>query len=270
MIELFSRDIHLQNRRSSKGNQLKFEKNGIWYKADYLGYEALAETVIAKLFRFSDLDPSEYVNYDLEEISYNRQVFHGCKSPDFTDGWQLITLERLLEQQYGQGLNRIVYAIENHTERLKTMVDLVQRASNLQGFGPYMAKMLTVDSLFLNEDRHSHNLAVLTNEHGEYKLCPLFDHGAALLSDTLLDYPMGRDPLELIPAARPKTFCDSFAEQLDIAEKLYGQQIRFSFGYNDVKEILDRAIIYPAGVRQRVLDIIMEQKRKYPYLFTEG
>ena len=267
MIELFSTEFHQENRRSSKGNQLKFERNEIWYKADYLGYEGLAETVISKLLHYSSLDTSEFVDYDTEEILYNGQVFTGCRSHDFTDGWQLITVERLLSLKYGRSLNQVVYAITDHTERLKTMVDLVERATGLRNFGPYMAKTLTVDSFFLNEDRHAHNLAVLTDNRQTFRLCPLFDHGAGLLSDTQLDYPIGRDPLQMISAARPKTFCESFDEQMDIAEKLYGEQIRFSFDYHTVKTILDQAPIYPEEVRQRVLDIIMEQRRRYTYLF---
>ena len=43
MVELFSGDFHQPERRSSKGNQLKFVRDGIWYKADYLGYEGLAD-----------------------------------------------------------------------------------------------------------------------------------------------------------------------------------------------------------------------------------
>ena len=267
MIELFGGDVHQQDRRSSKGNQLKFERDGIWYKADYLGYEGLAETVISKLLRFSSLDPSEYVEYDTEEILYNDQVFTGCRSRDFTDGWQLITLERLLLRVYGRGLNQVVYAIGDHTERLRTMVELVVRVTGLKGFGSFMAKTLTVDALFLNEDRHAHNLAVLTKDLREFRLCPLFDHGAGLLSDTRLDYPEGRDPLQMIPSARPKTFCEDFGEQIEIAEKLYGQQVRFSFSYNDVKKIMDEAVAYPPEIRQRVTDIVMEQRRRYIYLF---
>lgn len=267
MIELFNTEFHQQDRRSSKGNQLKFERGGIWYKADYLGYEGLAETVISRLLRFSSLDPSEYVDYDTEEILYNGQVFTACKSIDFTDGWQLITLERLLSRVYGRGLNQVVYAIEDHAQRLKALVELVERATGLNDFGPYMAKTLTVDSLFLNEDRHSHNLAVLTKDLKEFRLCPLFDHGASLLSDTRMDYPADRDPLQMIPSVKPKTFCESFDEQLEIAEKLYGQQIRFSFSFNDVKPIVDQAVIYSPEIRQRVMDIIMEQRRRYSYLF---
>ena len=38
MIELFEQNIRTNDRQSSKGNQLKWEKEGIWYKADYPGY----------------------------------------------------------------------------------------------------------------------------------------------------------------------------------------------------------------------------------------
>ena len=268
MTELFSKDIHTQARRSSKGNQLKFERDHIWYKADYLGYEGLAEYVVSGLLRHSDLQDAEYVDYRLEQIVYNGQVFNGCMSLDFADGWQLITLERLLAQVYGQGLNQVVYAIENHTERLKTLVELVERVTGIESFGPYMAKLITIDSLFLNEDRHAHNLAVLTKNLKDFRLCPVFDNGAALLSDTMLDYPAERDPLEMISLAKPKTFCDSFEEQLDIAESLYGMTIRFSFSYDDVKALLDQAEIYPPEIRRRVLDLVMYQKQKYRYLFV--
>ena len=39
MIELFEQNERMQDRQSSKGNQLKWENAGIWYKADYTGYE---------------------------------------------------------------------------------------------------------------------------------------------------------------------------------------------------------------------------------------
>ena len=57
MIELFSSDFQMPERKSSKGNQLKFTRDGFWYKADYLGYEGLAETVVSRLLYFSGLKP---------------------------------------------------------------------------------------------------------------------------------------------------------------------------------------------------------------------
>ena len=44
MIHLFEQNIEKTDRQSSKGNQLKWENQGIWYKADYTGYEGLADS----------------------------------------------------------------------------------------------------------------------------------------------------------------------------------------------------------------------------------
>ncbi|MBO4688638.1 MAG: hypothetical protein J5636_09020 [Clostridiales bacterium] len=269
MIRLLDSDMQEFNRQSSKGNQLKFRKGEIWYKADYLGYEGLAEYVVSELLSFSDLRPDEYVEYELEEIEYNDSAFRACKSKDFTDGWNLITLERLFKDTYGVGLNKIIYGTPDHVERLKILVEQVERTTGIKDFGIYMSKLLTVDALFLNEDRHTHNIAVLTNGVGDFRLSPIFDNGAGLLSDTRMEYPLTRDPLEWIPRVKPKTFCDSFEEQLEIAEKLYGENLHFSFGYNEVETIVEKAGIYPKEIRRRVIDVVMEMKRRYSYLFTE-
>lgn len=34
---------------TSKGNQLKWKCDGYWYKADHMGYEGLAETIVSAL-----------------------------------------------------------------------------------------------------------------------------------------------------------------------------------------------------------------------------
>ena len=49
MIELFEQNTRTLARQSSKGNQLKWENDGIWYKADYTGYEGLAEYMVSQL-----------------------------------------------------------------------------------------------------------------------------------------------------------------------------------------------------------------------------
>ena len=269
MITLQDDQMKTLNRRSSKGNQLKFEKDGFWYKADHAGYEGLAEYAVSNLLRYSTLGRDEFVLYEPEQILYRDRVFNGCKSADFTGGWQLITLERLFTQAFGKGLNSIIYSIEDHTLRLKTTVDLVQRLTGIPDFGKYLAKLVTVDAVFLNEDRHTHNIAVMTNDRGEYKLCPIFDNGASLLSDTTIDYPLGTDCLELMKRAKPSTFCQSFEEQVDIAEELYGEQIRFAFGYHEIKDIIDRAPNYPHEIRGRVIDLILNRRQAYGYLFRQ-
>ena len=74
MIELFEQDRKTENRQSSKGNQLKWENNNIWYKADYTGYEGLAECVISRLLTYSNLNSNEFVLYNPEEIKYKSHI----------------------------------------------------------------------------------------------------------------------------------------------------------------------------------------------------
>lgn len=267
MIELFEDELNMPDRQSSKGNQLKFKRDNCWYKADYLGYEGLVEYTVSKLLKHSSLDEAEYVDYELDLISYKGQVFNACRSVDFTEGWQLITLERLFKQMYGRGLNNMIYSISDHVERLKILVDRVEDITGISGFGMYMSKTLTIDGFFLNEDRHTHNLAVMTNGKGDFKLSPIFDNGAGLLSDTSLEYPLGKDYIKLIDRVRPKSFCDDFAEQIDIAEKLYGRGIRFDFDRNTVVETVDGALQYSEEIRRRVIDTIMQMRRTYEYMF---
>ena len=64
MIELFEQNIRKNDRQSSKGNQLKWENEGTWYKADYTGYEGLTEYVISHLLNKSTLSAEEFVLYD--------------------------------------------------------------------------------------------------------------------------------------------------------------------------------------------------------------
>ena len=271
MVQLFENDLIETQLKSSKGNQYKWRSGDTWYKADYTGYEGLAEYVISHLLGKTSLRDDEYLLYDLEDISYKTNIYHGVKSKHFLDdGWQLITLERLFKNTYGQGLNSMIYKTEDITNRLKLLVDETQRLTGLKDFGIYMSKMLTVDSFFLNEDRHTHNIAVLTTGTGEYKLCPLFDQGAGLLSDTTLDYPLGGDIYEMIDSVKPKTFCDSFIDQLEIAEKLYGYNIKFNFTKKEIDAILDAVPngMYSEEIIERVRKVCYERRRQYSYLFA--
>ena len=49
MVRLEKADLYVENRKSSKGNQLKWRKDNLWYKADYTGYEGLAEYLVSEL-----------------------------------------------------------------------------------------------------------------------------------------------------------------------------------------------------------------------------
>ena len=268
MIELFEQNIRTNDRQSSKGNQLKWENKRIWYKADYTGYEGLAEYMISHLLKKSTLTENEFVCYDLEKIKYGSVIYNGVKSKNFlNEDWQIITLERLFKNFFGESLYKTLYRIPEHKERLHFLVQQVERITGLQNFGIYMNKLLTIDAFFLNEDRHMHNIAVLMNGNGDYMYCPIFDNGAGLLSDTTMDYPLSGDTYSLIDNVQSKTICSEFDEQLDISESLYNINLKFHFTKKDVNELLVNAGAYPEEIRNRVEDVIFAQIRKYTYLF---
>ncbi|MBR1771403.1 MAG: hypothetical protein IJ747_05190 [Lachnospiraceae bacterium] len=271
MVELFEQNRKFKTRQSSKGNQLKWENNGTWYKADYAGYEGLSEYMVSHLLQTSSLLEEEFVCYELEQISYKTQIFRGAKSADFLSGdWQIITLERLFEGFFGKGLNYAIYKIADEKERLRFLVEQTERITGLKNFGIYMNKLFTIDAFFLNEDRHTHNIAVLMDGAHRFRLCPFFDHGASLLSDTTLDYPLEGELYELIDSAKAKTISKDFETQMEVSEDLYGQNLQFHFSKKDVEQLLEQADIYPDAIHERVRRILFEQMRRYPYLFPRA
>lgn len=268
MIELFEQNYRRFDRQSSKGNQLKWENAGIWYKADYNGYEGLSEFICSNLLKYSNLNKTEYVLYELEQIKYKATIYNGVKSNNLLkDDWQIITLERLYKTFTGESLYKQLWHISGVEDRLVFLVNQVERITGLKGLGRYLNILFTIDAFFLNEDRHLHNIAVLMNSEGKYNYCPIFDQGAGLLSDTNMDYPLGEDVYTLIDSAKSKTICESFDEQLDASEKLYGENLKFSFKKSDVDTLLELADIYPNEIIERVRSVIFDRMRKYGYLF---
>ena len=114
-----------------------------------------------------------------------------------------------------------------------------------------------------------HNIAVLMNEAGDFAYCPIFDHGAGLLADKTMDYPMDEDVYELIKLPQAKTISNDFDEQMDISEQLYKNNLKFTFTKSDVKVLLEKAENYSKEERERVETVIYEQMRKYTYLFEK-
>lgn len=269
MIRLDDNNLMTFESHSSKGNQLKWKLSDVWYKADYTGYEGLVEYVTSQLLCETSLSAAEFIKYDTEKIIYKHAEFNGCKSIDFVgDDWQIITLERLYKTKYNRAFMRDVWKLRNVSDRHIFLVEQVEKMTGIGNFGEYLSKMLTIDAFFLNEDRHLHNVAVLMNNEGIMKVCPFFDHGAGLLADTTVDYPLEVDTIQLMGEVKGKTVCDSFDEALDEAERLFGRHIKFDFTKHDVQRILDDNNLYSDNVKERVKTIIYQQMNKYGYLFS--
>jgi hypothetical protein len=269
IIDLSKVNMEPSQGHTSKGNQPKWQLDGEWYKADYMGYEALAEVLISKLLEKSNV--SDFVKYEPVQIVNEGKTLNGCKSQNFRGKDEmLIPFERMHRAYHGKGLAKELTHMETDTEKIQYTVNFIEEVTGLEAVGAYITTLLEVDCFFLNEDRHTNNLAVIRNENtGVYRLCPIFDNGLSILSD-LNDYPLETDIYTSISRIKAKPFNTDFDEQVSAAEQLYGTQTRFSFTKQDVtNELTKLSDAYGDEILNRTERIIFEQMRKYPVYFQQ-
>lgn len=236
-ITIIGKNIDTGEGHSSKGNQLKWEQDGWWYKADAFGYESLAEVVVSRLLAQSNIPDA--VMYEPIFIRYQDRVYRGCRSRNFRrEGEELVTLERIARSCTGFGLAKQMAHIADVRERIGYMEELVRNVTGIEDFGVYLTKMLEIDAFFLNEDRHTNNIALLyAPAEREYRLCPFFDMGLSLFSDTREAYPFGKDFAACRKTICAKPFSRDFDEQLDAANEQYGYYLKFDFPANRICDV---------------------------------
>lgn len=252
---------------TSKGDQPKWQVGRKWYKADHMGHEALSEVLVAGLLKKSNV--KEFVAYQPAVIEYDGKTLRGCVSRNFRGKDEmLIPFERLHRAYKGRGLAQTISGMGDAVERIRYTVDFIEQTTGLSGVGNELTMLLELDAFFLNEDRHTNNLAVIRNEETLcFRLCPIFDNGLALLSDWN-DYPVDADMFQCISRVRAKPFAQDFVEQVDAANELYGSCLKFSFTKADVEEVLGSMVgLYPDDLLQRVKLVVYEQMRKYSVYF---
>ena len=232
-----------------------------------MGYESLSEFIVSKLLNKSNV--KDYINYELIRIKYDNKEVTGCSSRNFRNkNEMLIPIEKLHRQYFGYGLATTLAKIDSVEKRIDYTVSFLEDKTALKDIGKYFSLMLAIDTFFLNEDRHTNNIAVIRNENTKtFRMAPIFDNGLSLLSD-VNDYPIDKDVYSNIKLVKAKPFDTSFDEQLDAAEKLYGCNLKFSFDKADVYALIDSIKgLYDAHIINRVERIILEQMRKYSFLF---
>ena len=221
---------------SSKGNQDKWMKEGYWLKADFLGYEGLAEYVSSQLYKsFAIFEEFTAVEYGLcliqDETGKCRE---GCFCKNFLQpGENLLTVGRLL--LLADGAYEKKYMRLSAVEKFMYVVDVVTKHTGLFSFRKWLAILLQWDAFILNEDRHLFNIGVISKESGEYGLMPIFDNGAAFFSDTSKDYPITAPLGVCCKKIKSKPFSTSFATQLKAVPSEY--QCEFEKSYLKLPEI---------------------------------
>lgn len=266
-ITFLNDHMKIEGHYSSKGNQWKWTDGSYWYKADQLGYETMTETVVSHLLTQSVIN--NHVIYEPVLIEYHEKELLCCKSSNFLkDSEELITLERLFRQNAAMSLSKELSYFSDIKKRIEYTVDHVINYTGLEDFGIYLTKILEMDAFFLNEDRHTNNIAVIYDlKQKEYRYCPYFDMGLSLFADTKQDFPMEKPLEDCRKSVVAKPFARDFDEQMDAANELYGSYLRFTITKEDmVKEVDKWEFPYGKEIIDRVKEILRYQAGKYRYM----
>ena len=249
---------------SSKGNQEKWydSETNLWYKLDQFGYESLSETLISILLERSNIEkdtPFTFVRYEPVRLMVHNRERTGCVSDSFLkEGQSVITINHLLSRVLGFSLKDKLLSLTSDKKRIAYLAEATKEYTGLDYFGEYLTLLFEIDSLFLNDDRHLNNIAVIKTGT-KYDYCPIFDNGAGLLSDIRLS-PMDVKPRALISALRARPFNMSFTRQMNASRALYGKQLSMpKFEYEDIMEYLIPILeFYPKRDRAIISDRVVE------------
>lgn len=249
---------------SSKGNQEKWfdEASDRWYKFDQFGYEALSECAVSAMLEYSNIESDTqftFLRYDMERLNIHGRRRIGCSSANFLkEGQSVVTLSRLFSMFLDVPLREKLGGISSDKKRIQYLAEMTAELTGLEHFPEYLTLIFEIDSLFLNDDRHLNNIAVI-EEEGKYYYCPAFDNGAALLSNVQFSQ-MDIMPKALMSALKARPFNTSFTRQMKSAEALFGRQLHMPhFSKADIRQIIAPMLeYYPERDRGIIADRVTE------------
>lgn len=215
---------------SSLGNQEKWCSEGVYYKLDNLGYEGMSEVISSQLAKYTTLAQYGVTEYSPFRLKMENKTTVGCFSPSFSpNGCREVTLYKILTSYFNTDLKGVykIYEAEYDVSLFSFFDFIRDLLLNLYNYDvlPWMTQLLRFDWLVLNEDRHFRNISFLLLDE-KLSPAPLFDNGAALLSD-LRSYPLEESIDSLIPRLNAKPFKTSFEKQVMMLERYQAPKLQF-------------------------------------------
>ncbi|MBO4864627.1 MAG: hypothetical protein J5517_09680 [Eubacterium sp.] len=167
---------HIRGSSGTAGTFLKSQSsiNGVkrYYKLSnfdmekgVIGHECINEIIVARLLTILGVEHLEYklINAD---ISVDGRIYNTylCASEDFKErGESKVALDDYFRVNQVKGESRYDFCVRN-------------------GWKDYIDRMIAIDFIILNRDRHGANIEILRNSRAHtFRPAPLFDHGLSLL-----------------------------------------------------------------------------------------
>lgn len=224
---------HIRSSSGTAGTFLKSESTlhgaKIYYKLSnfdpvkgVVGHECVNEIIVDRLLTILGVEHLSYelINADIE-IEGNIYSTYLCASEDFKKrGESKIALDDYYRTNAQKGESHYDFCVR-------------------EGWKDYIDRMIAVDYLILNRDRHGANIEVLRNSRAHtLRIAPLFDHGLSLLYSCM---------------------SDNDGEQFDIMQDKRCQNFIGGYScYENLQLIKDKTKIFENKLQESDRDIIFE------------
>lgn len=195
---------------SSKGVQRKWKYGNLYIKLNskiggYENCEDIAEVLVSYFLKFTNID--NYVKYEpCRIIEDGRDLGIGCYSLNFlSEGETNISFSKLFRHRGIKLEKKLQYDDEVILEISREIgVDLRE----------YLRKVLYLDSIISNTDRHLNNLSVIVNSEGKYREAPIYDNGLSCLMN-FSEFSLEENLKEAIESVRPREFFKNYTDMCD-------------------------------------------------------
>lgn len=224
---------HIRSSSGTAGTFLKSESTlhgaKIYYKLSnfdpvkgVVGHECVNEIIVDRLLTILGVEHLSYelINADIE-IEGNIYSTYLCAAEDFKKrGESKIALDDYYRTNAQKGESHYDFCVR-------------------EGWKDYIDRMIAVDYLILNRDRHGANIEVLRNSRAHtLRIAPLFDHGLSLLYSCM---------------------SDNDVEQFDIMQDKRCQNFIGGYScYENLQLIKDKTKIFENKLQESDRDIIFE------------
>ncbi|MBU3204385.1 HipA domain-containing protein [Clostridium algidicarnis] len=125
-------------------------------------------------------------------------------------------------------------------------------------------RMIVMDFLINNIDRHLRNFSVIVKEGKVIRFAPLYDHGLSIYAD-IQDFELEQDDKEnweMIDECKP--FCESHYEQLELISDVNLPTVKIE----DILDIIDKYKEHLSLHRIECIKFLLE--KRYNYLLEKG
>lgn len=217
-----------------------FIKTGTKLKNRFSILEPVSEVIASEIIRKFNIECAISTLSKMKLPSYNEEVIVNISEDFLKDNESLMSIRSILGNDSRENLYKQVIVI-------------------IPNFKVDIDKMIVMDFLINNIDRHLRNFSVINKDGDIIKFAPLYDHGLSLYAD-IQDFELGQDDKktwEMIDECKP--FCESHYKQLELIGDVNLPEVSLK----ELFDIVDNYKKYLSEYRIECIKYLLEIRYNY-------